>query len=218
MEFYREAWDVSLISALRDNPESILCCQTRMLWESRENAKKDPPSAFGAYLALDRKNILKCMWNRYDSHPEASVIEVPVVLGAAYAAGKDYWQKLHGLRGLIGYGMDEELISLKCWMEGGRCLLLKDIQVGHVYRQKFPYVMKNDFTLHNKLLVTELFFEGDMKRSIVERLQTYYGEPLLESVLNRLDWRLIAEERDYLKSISRRELLWFLFKNAELRG
>jgi glycosyltransferase involved in cell wall biosynthesis len=218
VEFYEAGWDLKLLSALKDHPDSILCCQTRVLWETRENARKSPSHTFGAYLAVDRTNILKCRWNHYDPDPDAPVVEVAVVLGGAYAATRRYWQHLHGLKGLINYGMDEELISMKCWMEGGRCLLLKEIVVGHIYRSRFPYPVKNDFVLNNKLFITELFFDGDESAVIQERLKRHYGKQLFERVWNGLDWERVREEREYLLGIARKDRAFFLFKNAELRG
>ena len=139
-------------------------------------------------------------------------------LGAAYAARKDCRQHLHGLKGLVNYGLDEELISLKCRIEGGKCLLVKNIVAGHIYRNKFLHRVDNGFVLKNKLLIVEMFFEGEAKRIILERLRAYYGETFFNEVSGQIDRALIESERAYLKSISERDMAFFLFKNAELRG
>lgn len=217
MEFYRTGWDREICKVLANNPRSILCGQTKTLWESRENVSAKPDT-FGAYLSLKKKDIIKCVWNGNDPDPDSRIVEIPVILGAAYAARKDYWRHLHGLKGLISYGSDEELISLKCWIEGGRCLLLKDIVVGHIYRSKFPYEVKNDYTLHNKLLVVEMFFENEVKWAILNRLKAYYGEAFFNKIYDRLDRKMIAAERKYLWEISKRDITYFLFKNVELKG
>ncbi|MDR1336036.1 MAG: glycosyltransferase [Tannerella sp.] len=215
MEFYEKGWDAEISRVLQENPESILCCQTRILDAARKRTK--PSSAFGAFLALDRENILKCRWNRHDSDPEAPVAEVPVVLGGAYAARKSYWQHLHGLKGLVRYGMDEELISMKCWTEGGRCLLLKNLEAGHIYRRQFPYPVTNGDVLHNKIFIAELFFGGEARKNILDRLKGHYGENLFGRVYGDMDRDLIESECRHLKAICRKNTAYFLYKNVSLR-
>ena len=90
--------------------------------------------------------------------------------------------------------------------------------VGHIYRNKFPYRVDNDFVLKNKLLIVEMFFEGEAKRTVIKRLKACYGKNFFDEVYGRLDRELIESERAYLKQVSERNMAFFLFKNAELRG
>lgn len=76
-----------------------------------------------------------------------------MVLGAAYAGSKRYWQYLRGMEGMMRYGTEEQCISLKVWLEGGRCLLLKNQKVGHIYRKKSPFKRYADVEIFNKLWV-----------------------------------------------------------------
>jgi glycosyltransferase involved in cell wall biosynthesis len=212
MEFYRDNWDLEIVNTLWENPDSILCCQTRFLNAKRETSNETP--VYGARLLMGKKDIFKAGWVYNDPDPKASIIEIPVILGGAYATRRDYWLYLHGLHGLINYGSDEELISLKCWTSGGRCLLLKDLEAGHIYRKKAPYEIKNDFVLGNKIFITELFFNEEEKQVIQTRLKAYYGKEFFrnayDSVINR---GLARTERKYLESIRKKDLRYFLFKN-----
>lgn len=83
---------------------------------------------------------------------------VAAVLGAGYAASRRYWDYLKGLSGLLYYGGDEAYISLKVWMEGGQCLLLKDIIIGHIYRDQAPYRRYSDKEIYNSLFISYLLF------------------------------------------------------------
>ena len=47
------------------------------------------------------------------------------------ATSVSYSNRLKGLSGLRYYGIDEPCISLKVWMEGRRCKLLKKVMTGH---------------------------------------------------------------------------------------
>jgi glycosyltransferase involved in cell wall biosynthesis len=218
MELYRQGWNLDVSRALDENPESIICLQTKVLRETRDNVINDRKTTFGAFLSLSLENIFKCKWNTVDHSPKDSIIEIPVILGGAYACSREYWQRLHGLRGLINYGLDEELISLKAWMEGGRCLLMKDIQAGHIYRKKAPYEIKRDFVLGNKIFIIELFFDNEeIKKTLYERLKRHYGEDFFLQCYNSRNRQLIEEERDYFWYMSCKDLLYFLLKNETLR-
>ena len=63
-----------------------------------------------------------------------------------------------------------------------------------------------------------MFFEGEAKRTVVERLRDCYHEPFFREVYGKLDRALIESERAYLKSAGERDIAFFPFKNTELRG
>jgi hypothetical protein len=108
-------------------------------------------------------------WAYGDAHPQDRLSEIPCVLGAGYAMQREYYLRLHGLNGLRSYGSDEELLSLKVWAEGGRCLLVKDWQVGHLYRKSAPYANPTPDTTYNQMLIQELFFTGEEKAQYLNR-------------------------------------------------
>lgn len=112
---------------------------------------------YGAYLHNDETNPYPSRWNYYDPAPNKSIVDIACVLGASYTTNKTYWQYLRGLNGLRSYGRDEELISLKVWLEGGSCKLIKDISMGHVYRPSMPYEFFPTDMVYNILYISELF-------------------------------------------------------------
>ncbi len=67
-----------------------------------------------------------------------------------------YWKRIGGLRGLVQYGCDEQMLSLKTWLEGGECVLLKRVVLGHIYRDNMPYAFAPYCMVHNSLLISEL--------------------------------------------------------------
>ena len=94
--------------------------------------------------------------------------------GAAYAASTKYWQHLYGLKGLHNYGADEQYISLKAWLEGGRCTLLKDVIIGHIYRKKAPYLILGRDTVYNLMYIAKLLFPPNMySKTVATSLSLY---------------------------------------------
>ena len=214
MRFYEKGWDRRLLLLLEKHPRSILCSQTRVL-NKDENGKvtaKDYIANYGAYLQLDN---LKACWNKYDCS-DTEAIEIPCILGAAYACEKSYWQYLHGLKGLIHYGIDEQLISAKIWMEGGKCLLIKDWVVGHIYRKKTPYGNPiNDFT-YNRLYFTQLLFPFPLKQKIFEKIRSESRERFEEAYAKlKENYRELKKEKDYLAGILQLPVEEFVKRNKE---
>jgi hypothetical protein len=83
------------------------------------------------------------------------------VLGACYFFTKTHWNNINGLTGLVKYGLDEGLMSIKTWMFGGKCCLLYDFYVGHIYRDKFPYKVDNFEIGFNEYLMIKMFITQD---------------------------------------------------------
>ena len=162
MRFYNGHWLDRIVSILKENDRCLLCCQTLFLQKDQygkvsENEKCLNP--FGAYYPFNKKNYLSDItWNYVETCPDKSVESVAAVLGAGYAASRRYWDYLKGLSGLLYYGGDEAYISLKVWMEGGQCLLLKDIIIGHIYRDQAPYRRYSDKEIYNSLFISYLLF------------------------------------------------------------
>ncbi len=121
-------------------------------------------TTFGAYQPLDKSEYLPDIkWNPCELDPESDVEPIPCVLGACYAASKRYWNYFRGLEGLIHYGSEEAYISYKVWLEGGRCLLLKRHAIGHIYRNRAPYVMVHDKIVYNYLFISEMVFPRQLR-------------------------------------------------------
>jgi len=217
MRFYDQGWDNKLIKVLNENHNSLICSQTKVLRKNNEgNVYADVPSKqhFGAYI--DPKD-LSARWNKYDICEQDDIIEIPCVLGAAYAMNKKYWEYLRGLDGLLSYGMDEQLLSIKVWLEGGRCLLIKKFIVGHVYRDVFPYHISNKELIYNRLLIAELFFPSVIKKKIFSLYQVYSNELYTESnIMLKKNKQYIQMYKKYLKSIFKNNISFFLKKNNKI--
>ena len=163
MRFYEKIWAGRIIEELEKNEKQLICCQTRFLSKDKNTGKteiiKESPRTFGAYIPFNKNSIWPDIdWNLKEQKPKQKKENIPAVLGACYAASKQYWQYLKGLEGLKMYGSDEAFISLKVWLEGGKCLLLKDVEIGHIYRQIAPYSIINKDIIYNQLFIAKLLF------------------------------------------------------------
>lgn len=162
MRFYDAKWEKRLTSLLESDDRVLLCCQSRILERNESGCvvvNKQCPPTYGALTPFKPDGLWPDIdWNYHELLPGMDIEPIANVLGAGYAASKRYWEYLHGLQGLRRYGSDEAFISFKVWREGGRCLLVKDVVIGHVYRADSPYKRYNEDDVYNKVLISNLVF------------------------------------------------------------
>ena len=202
MRFYHNNWWNVVTEALNENDRAVYCLKCFPL---DDQFRLKDINSMGASINMEENSkggILDPQWRYVDHTPEVRLIQIPCVLGACYALSKRYWQYLKGLTGLLTYGCDEACLSLKTWMEGGKCLLMKEINVGHIYRDKPPYSMNTTDTIYNKLLIAETMFPVEYKnrvfREMQRRNQDGYTKALQLLCENR---KLVAELKSYYKEI-----------------
>lgn len=205
MRFYDKVWFKRLVNLIKEDERVLLCCQTRFLNKDQSGCvtvSTQCPTTYGALTPFKPGCLWPDIdWNYHEQYPGEDTEPIACVLGAGYAASKRYWEYLHGLQGLKYYGSDEALISFKVWLEGGRCLLVKDVVIGHIYRDKAPYKHHEEETYNNMLIAHLLLPQSwrcrceamvyDKDKSLYLRSQLYLSRQKL----------FIEGQRDYLSSI-----------------
>lgn len=205
----------NIISLLTKNDRCILCGQSVPLdmYEGELVLRADYKKGYGAFNPMRKGRLLPDIeWCQTEHDASERIEEIPTILGAAYAGSKRYWTYLKGLQGLKSYGFDESYISNKVWLEGGKCLLLKDFITGHLYRNESPYSTLNADKIYNSLLICSLFYgETEMNHTRAFALASNYSAYFtanLEFEANKLK---IDDLVSYYKTI-------FVYDKTFLRG
>lgn len=167
MFFPRDHWWRRVTEELRWDDRAIYCTKGMAYWyedvaASGEYRPTEP--TFGAYVRLlgdHYEEILEPKWIDTSKLPDATTVDIPCVLGATYGVSARYWQVMGGLDGLKAYSGEELHLSLKAWMEGGRCRLITDVEIGHLYRRRHPYRVNWDAYLHNKIFTIRTLLGED---------------------------------------------------------
>lgn len=181
MRSYTTGWACLLLEILEHYKQTIFCCQTLPL-DTDGKLTTGKPSGYGAYIDFADLSV---KWNAVDTNPGNALLPIGCLLGASYATSTHYWKYLKGLTGLRSYGYDEQLISLKCWLAGGSCYLIKEIVFGHIFRtlDQVAYPMpKMDF-LFNRFYVATLFFDETYKQTLFSKLR--HPNPAVIQLINR---------------------------------
>lgn len=184
MFFSGNDWWRRIAEELRLDDRAVYCTKgmTHSCEDFVASGEYRPTGAtFGAYIRLmgDRYlEILEPRWIAGSKIPRETVVDIPCVLGATYGVSTRYWQAIGGLDGLKAYGGEELHLSLKTWMEGGRCRLITDVQIGHLYRQRHTYPTSWDSYFHNKILTIRTLLGEDTEYEQALRHDPLYGEGL----------------------------------------
>lgn len=205
MRFFNDAI-TPLIGYLEKYPRTLFCLQSRILKEQdgRVYVNQNTPISRGARINFEWDkpiSVLSSEWEylqRKDYLTDR--IDIPSVLGAAYAIERNYYLHLHGLNGLAQYGLDETLLSAKVWLEGGRCVLLRELEAGHIYRKKSPNGINRKAVLYNRMICAELLFPAEVRKQYYASIAARPFYPQLRQYIRQI-LPEIREERHYLESI-----------------
>lgn len=224
MRFYDATWVDRVVEALQADDRQLLCCQTRFLYhhpETGELSAVDPcPTTYGAYCPFGHRAVWPDIaWNLREMRPGEPREDIAAVLGAGYAASRRYWARLRGLAGLRSYGSDEAYLSFKVWLEGGRCVLLKDVVIGHVYRSVAPYVILGQESVYNQLLIARLLFPQSLYCRTLVRALRQKGATAVQALHDlAARRRSLGRLRAYYRSIFTRPMADVLSLHAERCG
>lgn len=201
MRFYDSNWVNLLVERLDENDRQILCCQTKVLRKSGNRVfepleEKFGKKKYGTFINFkEEPNILEPQWIYEERNVSSDCETTPCIYGAAYCASKRYWDYLKGYQGLLGFGLEEPYISMKVYLEGGQCVLMKNIVTGHIYRTKFPYRVNGLEYVYNKFMITELFLPQRMKDYIHAHYRQAIGDAYPKAC------SLLEENRPFLMDL-----------------
>ena len=218
MRFYDQQWNKRICKLLDENPRAILCSGTTNIVPGKERENRgnsaacikindEPGSEYNALWSADMKDF------------KGELMEVPCVLGAFYAFNKSFWKEIKGLAGLAGYGLEEPFMSLKAWYLGGKCLIIRDFYVGHLYRDVPKVPISSEKFYANQMMLIDVFTVDPKDRQ--ERLTRYrnmFDPKMLKEVddITAKQKNSIDELKAYLKEHSKPEYVEkFWQMNAE---
>ena len=166
MRMYENDWDLRAIKIIKEYGENnVYFGRTTIITKTSKHVLQNENNTsiihtYGACLK-GHEFIMTPGWIHVPSEKnfnnEDNIIPVPLLLGADYMMSVEFWNKIHGLEGLLSWGQDETLLSLKVWLSGGKVLLIKDMIFGHIYRQQRPY-KANSVEMNSNYIYTNYLF------------------------------------------------------------
>lgn len=166
MRFYDNDWSRRIIDLLSSDEMLLLCSQSKGLCNINNEIHeiKGRQTAWGASINfINSFRYLECNWIYRDFNSSENCVEIPCVFGACYAVSKKTWKYIKGLSGLSQYGNDETYMSMKIWLSGGKVKLIKDLFVGHIYREHQPYEVDIASRIFNRIWIASLLLDSDFR-------------------------------------------------------
>lgn len=145
--------------------ETLFCCQSIPIKTEKDGTlliNKNPYSRACTVKTTMNIEFLEYQWDTFRDNDIMNVLPIQCVMGADYIIDREYYIYLHGLNGLQQYGMDEQFLSAKVFMNGGKIYLLRDIRIAHFYRnsnESIPYKNVPLCKILNKLIILYLLDE-----------------------------------------------------------
>lgn len=166
MRFKTYNWAKKLVRLLEENKNSFINLVCLTLTENEMDLDTNRKS-YGASIVLrsEEEVGIKYLEAKWAEEGKKNLYELPCLMGAGYASSVEWFNKIRGFQGTQGWGADEQWMSLKTWMMGGKVLQTKEIEVGHIFREsETPYEFENWTEFYNKmvlikLLLPESFYE-----------------------------------------------------------
>lgn len=187
MRFYDDDWDIRLLKHLKEHNRAIITSNSSVMSKLDDEDYvnedgKDPNKLHGSFAA--RVNFNEPGWEfsgKWTSKTDIkdypdNLSQCSCVMGAFYATNKTWWNLIGGLKGLVAWGGDEPLMSIKTYLAGGECLILKDFYVGHLYRGKAPYKSWNSDIDSNHIYLINLFAPSHLIPKYIANLKSRLGD------------------------------------------
>jgi hypothetical protein len=150
------------------------------------------------------------------TEPLSDGAELPCLLGGAYLMRRDWFFQIGGTKLLAQWGSAEPHLSLKSWLAGGDCRLMKSVRVGHQFRDATNYKSKNAALLFNKIAIATTVFPEEAAKFIVDRLTAYYADNPTDlniaKQMARAEQRHLECERAFNEQVFMHDLNWYLEK------
>jgi glycosyltransferase involved in cell wall biosynthesis len=172
-------WDEVFITTLQAQGEETLCIPRICGWNPDTG---EIGNRYFDFLYID-SDIHQRHWPEYQKRPEAQgpAPELMSNLGASWFCTRDFWWAIGGHdESLYLWGESAPETSLKCWLSGGRQILVKDVWFAHYFRNRFPYHMSAGGIQRNKQATKEFWLGGhypQQKRSLAWLLDKFWPVP-----------------------------------------
>lgn len=224
---FESGWLPKALAKMKDRPKTVWSCTCVGLNKENMDMAKATKFYNGATILFYGKNanrpdemqFVEPKWEPADRYKDGE--EIPCVLGASYFMHRDFFFQIGGSNLLRGWGSWESHFSLKAYLAGGECRIMRDVRIGHCFRSATTFTTKKADLLFNKLAVAMTLFPEPASKFIVDRLTEYHASNPLDlniaKNMMRAEQRHIESTRAFNEAVFVRDLEWYLEKFGQPR-
>lgn len=143
---------------------------------------------------------------------------VPCIIGAFYVTTKGFYQYINGWdtdggvnKGHQHWGGLEPWISIKTWLLGGECRVIRSLEVGHIFGRlthaggvMAQRGIRADLRWYNKLFIVHTLFTEHEKQGLLSMLNRLFKENDAYDKNYGIGLKLIRKNADWVNTVMRR--------------
>ncbi len=182
---FEPGWHEKACERLKSSPNTLWSCTCVVLTPEQMEISKAVKFKNGASINFFGRNrnpkkahemqFIEPVWLPLEHRIEDGG-ELPCVLGAAYFLPRKLFFQVGGSRMLKQWGSAEPSLSLKVWLSGGDCRLMRDVRIGHQFREKAHFTSKRAALLFNKIMLATTLFPEPAAKFIVDKMREHVPE------------------------------------------
>jgi len=135
---------------------------------------------------------------------------VPLLPGCCWAMRRDVFNRTGGFdSGMVRWGSNDVEYSLRLWLLGYELQVVPDVEVLHLFREGYPYHVRSEWVLYNKMRLAFVHFGSRRIARVVSALQDYRGFP---NAVARIIQSDVWIRRAALAGLRVRDAEWFFAK------
>ena len=198
---FASGWYDALIRRTENEKENVAFCGVCLGLDSEHlTLDKHRGKYSGARLSLYEKNEDQVLEGKWITEKSGEEYDISCMMGALYFMNREYFFKIRGLSDLKMWGSDEPCLALKILQSGGRMVLVKGIQAGHIFRNTAPYATNMSYLVYNKIRMAKTMLPDELGDKLIDKLPKngdfYEAMKMIEQ-----EKEVIGEYKNYYKSI-----------------
>lgn len=198
---FDSAWYNNIMERLISNPQNIVWCGTCLGLDEKNMDINNPRGAYhGARLSLYEEKEKQVFEGKWIPEKEGDEYEISCLMGACYFFHKSWFFHIKGTESLKMWGSDEPLLSAKTLLAGGSIRLVKDVRIGHKFRQSASYTTDNSYLIYNKLRSMYMLFPDELYLKLRDKIPDDANKKQALRMLEN-DREIIDDEKKYYRSI-----------------
>jgi glycosyltransferase involved in cell wall biosynthesis len=199
-------WEIALLEALDKCQDRAITVPISPMLDA--TSWKNHPHQVGKTMTFDQNlDMVWCGTEGLDF--DDACWQSPVFAGSSFLVSRMFYEELGGLdNGLPLWGGENIDLSLRCWMFGGKILVIKSSVVGHMFKSGFNYTLSHKDIIANKLRVAYINFSNERFQRVSQRLGAI-NTSAEEAVSS---WSSAQRRRAYLMENRRFDDDWYMEK------
>ena len=191
---FPNGWLNKVIDCINREKNTLWCTMCMGLGYGNMDLARSRDKYRGADIVFHNgsNEILEPKWRNSTENGE---YEIPCVLGANYGVSKEWFDYIHGIRGLKMWGSSEMFMSLKTWMAGGACKINTDIRIGHKFRKSAPYSTASWNMIYNKIFICKTILPENLGNYLIDKIPKNTNLKRAENAIS-MDSIYIQQEKD----------------------